>query len=284
MAQYVVYSYQFTPIFDEQGDLFDDYSNIDEVMEKKQELFSGLFNDNLVFKYRSHRHEHELLYNNNDLILLKLANNKQIVQESAFKTKKLEHNPSCKVLIDNRKDVQNIYVEKSGYAFSDTSVIAHILENTFNRYLSSCHLSMSIKHRYKTQEFWDIIKSADSGVKMIRFCLQYPNLPDIRQKMGEMLADASKQIKSKETKVEFNAGTGESLDITEKNEKVTEMVEASAASGKHIILRLNGYRAYREVGSTVEEVEIDNIEASLTPDLIDSVGQKILQIINRFKR
>lgn len=284
MALYIVYSYQFSPKFDGQRKLFSEYDSQEEVWENKQEIFGKLFNSDLVFNYRSHRHGHEVLFKENSIILLKLANNKQIVQESSFKTRKLEHNPSCNILIDNRKNVQIIYIEKSGYAFSDTNVIAHILENTFNKYLSGYGLTISINHLYKTQEFWDIIDNAKTGVKMIRFSLQYPNLPAIRQKMGEMLAEASRSIKSKETKVEFNAGDGESLEITKDNEKVVEMVDASAASGKKITLRLNGYRAYREVGSTVEEVEIDNIEANLNSDLLESASQKILNIINKFKR
>jgi hypothetical protein len=284
MALYVVYSYQFSPKTDNQVKLFSEYESQDEIWEKKQEIFGELFTSDIVFTYRSHTHSHEVLFNEANLILLKLANNKKIVQEFAFKTKKLEHNPSCNILIDNRKDIQNIYIENSSYAFSDTSVTARILENTFNKYLSESGLIVAITQRYKTQEFWDIIDTADNGVKMVRFSLQYPNLPSVRQKMGDMLAEASKQIKSKETKLEFNAGEGESLDITKQNEKVVEMVEASAATGKKITLRLNGYRAYREVGSTVEEVEIDNIEASLTPDLLNSASQKIISIINKFKK
>ena len=283
MALYVVYSYQFSPKTDNQVKLFSDYGSQEEVWGKKQEIFGKLFSSEIVFTYRSHKHGHEVLFNESNLILLKLANNKQIVQESAFKTKKLEHNPSCNILIDNRKDVQNIYIENSNYAFSDTGVTARILEHTFNQYLSESGLTVAITQRYKTQEFWDIIDTAEKGVKMVRFSLQYPNLPSVRQKMGDMLAEASKQVKSKETKLEFNAGEGESLDITKQNDKVVEMVEASAATGKKITLRLNGYRAYREVGSTVEEIEIDNIEASLTPDLLDSASQKIISIINKFK-
>lgn len=284
MALYVVFSYQFSPKADNQVKLFSDYGSHEEIWENKQELFGKLFSSNIVFSYRSHTHGHEVLFNEGNLILLKLANNKQIIQESAFKTKKLEHNPSCNILIDNRKDVQNIYIEKSSYAFSDTGVTARILENTFNKYLSENGLVIAITQRYKTQEFWDIVEAAEKGVKMVRFSLQYPNLPTVRQKMGDMLAEASKQVKSKETKLEFNAGEGESLDITKQNERVVEMVDVSAATGKKITLRLNGYRSYREVGSMVEEVEIDNIEASMTPDLLEAASEKLISIINKFKK
>lgn len=284
MAIYVVYSYQFSPIMNGQKSLFSDCCPAEQVWDNKQKIFGDLFDSELAFIYRTHRHGHEVLFNENGLIFLKLANNKQIVQESSFKTRTLEHNPSCNILIDNRQDIQNLYIEKSSYAFSDTSVTANILEKTFNRYLSEKGLSISITHRYKTQEFWDIIESAEKGVKMLRFSLQYPNLPDVRQKMGDMLADTSQKLKSKETKIEFNAGVGESLVISKDNDRVVEMVDASAASGKKITLRLNGIRAYREVGSTTEEVEIDNLEAKLDADLLESATQKIINVINKFKR
>lgn len=284
MAIFVVYSYQFSPLFEESPGLFPEY-NLDreQIWEQKQEYFKRVFSDQLIFRYRGAIFNHEMLYNENNLIVFRIANNKQIVQESAFVTKKLKHNPSCRVLVDNRKDVQNIYIEKNEYSFSDTGVVRKILEKTFNSMLKNVGLHITIQKRYKASEFWSIVESAENGIEMVRFSILYPNLPSVRARINEMLSETSRELQSKETRIEFNAGTGESLNLSRDNEKVNDLVQASADTGNNIYLKMNGFRKFKKVGETSETVEIDNLEASLSPDLMASSSQKLVTIINKFK-
>lgn len=284
MSLFVVFSYQFSPLFNGQMTLpLDNYPDRETVWNQKQEVFGGIFNDNLAFNNRSSKFNHEILYNENDLIVLRLANNKHIVQESDFVTKKLQHNPSCLILIDNRADVQNMYIEQNTYSFSDVSVVCNILEATFNSYLRNAQLKLKIQQRYKPQEFWEIVDSAKKGVGMVRFTFQYPNLPKVKERIDAMLSETSKELRSKETNIEFKAGEGESLELNKDNEKIADLVRASAETGNNITLKVNGLKHFKKVGETVESVEIDNLEMSLSPDLLSTASQKIVEILNRFK-
>lgn len=285
MSTFVVYSYQFSPSFkNDTPSLFsEDTINQQEVWANKQVYFNQMFKSVLTYSYRRSTYESELLYDENGLIVFKLANNKHIVQESGFVPKKLEHKPSCLILIDNRTDVQNIYIEKNEYSFSDTEVIANILRRTYNTCLQQFGLSLVIQKRFKASEFWSIVESAEKGVNMVRFSIQYPNLPNVRAKIDAMLSDTSKEVHSKETKIEFNAGDGEVLNLSKDSESIKDLVQASAETGNDITLKINGFRSYKKVGDTTETVEIDNLEASLSSDLLTSASQKLIAILNQFK-
>lgn len=284
MATYGVYTYQFSPLFNNTPSLFEE-DNIEpeSVWRDKQRHLGDLFNENLTFKYRNATYNHEVLYNENNLIVLKLANNKHIVQESRFITKKLQHNPSCKILIDNRKDVQNIYIEDNKYSFSETGVVCRILEKTFNSYLKSVGLSISIRQRFNESEFWTIIRSAEKGIDMVRFYFQYPNLPRVQESIDAVLSKTSKSLRSKKTCIEYNAGEGETLLLEKNNQLLSNLVQSSASSGSKIIIKANGFKKMKTVGESVEMVEIENLEASLSSDLLSSASQKLIDIINRFK-
>lgn len=284
MATFTVYSYQFRPLFEDQPSLFpEDNLSPEKVWERKQGLFKSIFGENLHFQYRSVTFSHEVIYNENELIVLRIANNKKITQESQFVTKKLDHNPSCVIIIDNRKDVQNLYIEDDPYSFSDPSVVANILEKTFNVYLEAYGLGISLNKRFKSHEFWDVVAEADNGIEMVRFSFLYPNLPRVQEKIDEMLSKTSRNVHSKKTNIEFNSGDGEALQIDKGNEDLNNLVSASSESGSVIKVKKKGSRRHTEVGSTSEMVEIEDLDAALTSDLLSSAAQKLMSILNRFK-
>ena len=285
MSTFVVYSYQFSPIFtsDVPSLFVEDHIDEQEVWDKKQEYFGKLFKSVISYSYRGANYACELLYDENGIIVFKLANNKHIVQEAGFVPKKLEHKPSCLILIDNRTNVQNIYIERNEYSFSDTMVVANILRKTYNTYLRHYGLTLVIQKRFKASEFWSIVDSANNGINMVRFSIQYPNLPEVRAKIDAMLSDTSKELHSKETKIEFNAGNGDMLNLSRESERIKDLVQASAETGNDITLKINGIRHLKKVGDTTETVEIDNLEASLSSDLLSSSSQKLITILNQFK-
>lgn len=283
MAAFILYTYQFSPLFDESPSLFsDDRQDTTTIWENKQKVFSEVF-ESVVFRHRNSTYEHETIYNENGIIVIKIANNKSITQENSFVTKKLDHHPSCAIIFDNRKDVQNIYIEDNTYSFSDTSVVANILQSSFNHYLKSFGLSIVVNKRFKTQEFWQYVSSVNEGITMLRFCYLYPNLPKVQEKIDEALARTSSSFHSKKTTVEYNAGENESLDISEDNPDLNNLVEAASISGNDIKLRVGKFRRIKTIGETSEVVEIDNLEASLSSDLLSTAAQKLLSILNRFK-
>lgn len=283
MASFVVYTYQFAPIFGESASLFPDmYPNTETVWANKQKIFSSLF-EKITFRKGNKIYNHEIIYQENEIIVFRLANNKHIVQEASFVTKKLDHYPSCLVIIDNRKDVQNIFIEQKTYSFEDTDTVSQIMRTTFNAYLKSYNLSLDIKKRFVPQEFWTVMEKAEKGVDMLRFSFLYPNLPRVQEKIDQVLSSASGRVHSKKTTVEFNSGENEVLNVQKDNDDLVNLVNASSESGSIIKVRFNGYKRITIIGSTSEIVEIDNVEGSLKSDLLTKAAQKIVELLNRFK-
>lgn len=283
MASFVVYTYQFAPIFGESASLFPElYHDADTVWTNKQKIFESLF-EGIVFRKGNKEYCHEILFHENDMLVFRLANNKHIVQEDSFITKKLDHHPSCLVIIDNRKDVQNIFIEQKPYSFDDTETVSKILRNTFNDYLKSYSLIVDIKKRFVPQEFWEVVEKAELGVDMLRFSFLYPNLPRVQEKIDQIISSTSGRLHSKKTTIEFNSGENEVLDIQKDNEDLMNLVKASSESGSIIKVKFKGYKRHTTIGTTSETVEIDNIEASLKSDLLSTAAQKIISLLNRFK-
>lgn len=283
MSSFVVYTYQFAPVNTDLLSLFqDEYSDADKVWKNKQEVFSTVY-QKVVFRYRNIVYAHETKYNENSIIVFKLANNKHLTQEASFVAKKLEHHPSCYVIIDNRKDVQNLFIEEDSYSFSESSVVANILRNSFNALLKPYGLVLTINKRYKSEDFWKYVTSMEDGVKMLRFSFLYPNLPRVQEKIDEALARSSRQVRSKNTLIEYNSGEDESLILSQDDIDLCNLVEAASISGSEIKVRVNKMRRIKTIGETAETIEIDNLEASLSADLLSSAAQKLVSLLNKFK-
>ena len=89
MASYILYTYQFAPIINDGANLFQPMPEVEQRMESKQTYLQEILL-NANFKFNSKREgvfEHQLRYNSNGIIILKLANNKQLSLEENFKKK-----------------------------------------------------------------------------------------------------------------------------------------------------------------------------------------------------
>lgn len=80
MASYILYTYQFAPIINDEANLFQPMPEVEQRMESKQTYLQEiLLNANFKFnRKREGVFEHQLRYNSNGIIILKLANNKQL--------------------------------------------------------------------------------------------------------------------------------------------------------------------------------------------------------------
>ena len=162
MLQFDIYTYQFAPLVSDLTSdpvLFNDLPSGKEVMAVKQEVFQNLFTEDtgLVFQVGDVIYHHQILLNYNGILVLRLANNKQLVQEENFQVKKLVNQPSSLIIIDNRGNCQTIAIQKNPTAFSRTSQIASILQTTFNTLLKQRFLLIEIRRRLEQNSFWQIV-------------------------------------------------------------------------------------------------------------------------------
>ena len=283
MASYIIYTYQFAPIINDGANLFQPTPDVGQRMKSKQTYLQGILLDK-NFKFNSKREgifEHQLRYNSNGVIILKLANNKQLSLEENFKKKKHNYSPSCFVIIDNRQDVQHIAIEDDSTAFSTTDVVRNIMEYSLRKALKIYGLTISIKKEYQETEFWQLLEQYPKGVSMVRFHFSYPNLPRVSESISTLISNQSKITNSKSTTFELKSLDSEQLSLSNDNEELNGLVNASADSGNVITLKVKGLRRYVKTGDTTKKFEIDDLETQMqSDDLFQSRFERIIKLLN----
>lgn len=286
MASYILYTYQFAPLSNESKNLFESLPTTIERMEKKQDYLQSILSDKL-FKFKSVRDgifEHQIRYESNGIVILKLANNKHLSLEENFKKKKHNYSPSCFIIIDNRKDIQHIAIEDDVTAFSSTDVVKNILEHSLRKALKAYGLTLSIKKEYQETEFWQLIDQYPKGASMVRFHFSYPNLPRVCDSINELISNQSKLTNSKETTFELKSSNTEQLYLSNENEQLNGLIDASAKSGNIITLKMKNIRKHIRTGKTTKSIEIEDFELQMkNEDLFKTIPEKLIELLNQVK-
>lgn len=285
MAYFIIYTYQFSPVSNPQIAFDREHISLSERMEKKQELLNNFFNKDseIKFKFKNKHYKHKLLFNGSGVMVFKIANQKNRSFEEDFQKKQISESPSCFVIIDNRKDIQKIYIEYRSTSFSEPNIVAKIIQSTFSKYLNGFGLNIEIYKEYQESEFWNIIKMYPQGVTMLRFQLKYPNLPRVWASIQEVIKDTSKDTNSHETILQYKSDDEGCLEIDEDNEQINGLAKASANSGSIITLKARGVKAFIKTGNTEKGIEIDDLEIKLTQDLLENPIDKLITLLNKTK-
>jgi len=268
MRNFVVFTYQFSPIFDESQLLFDDYQvDPQQSMTQKNTLFDKVINDeSLILSYRNTRFRRLILQSQDGICVFRLANKKYLRVEEDFHSNRINNYPSVLVIVDNREDKQRILIEDRTDAFHNEGYVARILQSSFRNSLLCHKLSITISKEYQSSEFWKLISDNEKSIEKVRFAFPYPNLSRIKDSIKDVIADINKSTNSKDTKFELNAASGEYLTIKPNDNSIVGLVDASAGSGQGIFIKLKGIRHQQEVGKTKRVVSIDEID-SVIPEV-----------------
>lgn len=272
MAKFNIYTYQFSPV-PLQTNLFEiSRPSLRECMNNKHQIFTEVLNaENLRLTYRNKVYPHRLLYANNDVYILQIANRKSVVLEQDFQRTSIDNAPSVFVIIDNSENGQRILIEDD-MAFSDTSVIQNILLSSFKCILATYGLVIRIEKEYDRSEFWNVVDAHPEAITMVRFQMMYPNLPRISQHIHDLLREASENVNSHNTSLELKAEPGTTLVLSRDNDQLNDLNNASADSGCVTKLKINGFRSFVSTGQTTKSLEIDNLEAELNnPDFLNQI-------------
>lgn len=291
MSSFTVYTYQFAPILDSIGQyssLFPENDvSVESVMKDKQQTFQSLFDDDSSFTFSvgEETYNHQILLNKGGFIVLRIANNKKIRHEENFVIKDIEDQPSCVVVIDNRKDCQSIAIQEKRAAFSSTDQVARIMKKAFNSVLGRRFLVVDILHRLEEKTFWKLIKRYPDGIKAVRFGISYPNLPRVSDNVRDMFNDLSREFGAN-SKYEIDALDGHTLNLDDESEYLKGLVSASCGSGQGIkILPVGSKARWVPIGAD-SYVTVDIPEILFAPaegKLFDDRFERIANIMNRFK-
>lgn len=288
MLRFTIYSFLFRPLKESyQKDAFAPEVDVEESMKNKLKLFGDLFLPNSDFKFKRVQHyEHMLIAKENGIIVLKIANNTHPERERNFSRWKEEDHPSLYVLIDNREDgKQVIAIENRAQAFSETKKVAHIMQESFNRYLYQHRLEVGILAKYHTHEFWKMVKEHDEGIASVKFTFPYPNLPAISDMVGDYYTNLARQTNSEPTTT-LNARKKGTLQLQEDDILLQEMISAASASGKLIMMRPKGAMKWRRIGEVTlaqEELPEAVLKGIENRELIAKRWKLLLDFMDRIK-
>lgn len=261
MAVFVIYTYQFAPITEPaQLSLFpeDDSVNPLESLKKKQELLDEFIPEKGFFdlyrkKYKKTKkgndrpiprpdkeievtYESMVFWKHRDITLLRVANKRKKRYESKFEVFTLEDSPSCSVIIDNRKDYQQIAIQCNSKSFGSTDTVAEILEHSINKYLRSKRITISIRARYTKNEFYSTFEKYRERIRSIQFFFSYPNLPALTSVVKQTLNKVAEGTNSNPT-LELRPLEGQLMSFDSQNPLLAGIIDDCVNSGNMIVIK-----------------------------------------------
>lgn len=271
MAQFNVYTYQFAPDF-KQLSLFEENNMTPEqAMTQKNKIFADIVNSLETISYRNKQHKVFFVLKNNDFFIFRINNSRKITIEKGFQKRTDVDEPSCYVIIHNGNNVQRIAIESDINAFQDTDTITHIIEKAVKNRLEQFGLKISIKKEYYKKEFWDIVRANPHQISKVTFVFDYPNLPRVRELIGDALKSTSKNTRSTKTTLSLEAEKEDSLYLDEQDKEIENLVKGSSNSGSQISLKIKGFKKTKYIGETTKSVELNELEINGDPQKVKEI-------------
>jgi hypothetical protein len=275
-----IFTFQMSSTPVTQLSLFNKPLTREELMEKKNVFFSEIFKSDMSFYHRRFKLSYQVVYSNEDFILLRLANKKVVHIEKQFHRESFESEPSCLIAIYNNPELQLIAVESDRTSFGKSFTVIRIIEKTFEKELQKFDLRIKINPKYEEKEFWDFLDSYEKQVEGLKFEFEYPNLPRVNQYLSDELKEASKSLNSEKTKIEFSAGGNQFLDnLVQSNQELSDLVKSSAEGAGPIKIKIKGYRHWESTEYKVKSFEFDELEVDAAADVVFDYVKAIKNIL-----
>lgn len=292
MAKFQIFTYMFRPMMENQLDLpFEEFEsiNIQSSLDRKQEL-TDICLDNeshLEFGFDETVYAHKTYIHQDGIYVFRIANNghKPAKLENDFKVEEAANHPSCLVIIDNRKDRQVIAIERNA-AFGKSPSLSSIIEVTLRKALASHRLTLDVRPKFHTAEFWQVVSSSmmQKGIETVDFPFAYPNLPAISDMVGEYMSGVARRTNSEPT-LHLKGQNGESVQLEENDMWLLSAIKACAASGRPILVKPRGMEA-RKIGvesPVLEEIPDGALKNLGEKDLFNSKYLGIVEFLNSIK-
>lgn len=260
MIKYDIFTYQISPITNNQLQLFGDNLSYEELVKKKNLFFAEIFNDITFFSSR-HKLNYKIEYSNKDFILIRLANKKTVKIERDFHSAYFESEPSCLIGFYNDPDIQLIAIESDIASFGNSFVVLKILEKAIDKKLNSFNLRFYPQPKYEERVLWEMLRKYEGRVEKLQFEFSKPNLARVNESLSDELKEAGKILNSEKTKIEFNAPDEQVLEnLNENNSPLADLVKTSSEGGGPAKLKLHGLRRWETTATSVKSIELDTLE------------------------
>jgi hypothetical protein len=275
-ARFHLYRYQLLPkdrYF--QGDLYG-ASSVDELIEKKNSIFSDILTQN-VFKGVRTEVSVQKIFEKDNLFLYKLAANRSINRETRdFKVEQMDNWPKVLLAVWNDPEKQLIAVQHRYAAFQKTDSVMNMLFNSIEQDLSKFQLNAIWDPLFEKNVFWDLIEAHRGQVQEIEFEIITPNMANISGSIADNLKDLAKQSNSIKNKISMLSDASSSLNIAPDNNTVSGLVDYASEGGGDISVRIKGMSKKIHTSKTIKEVSIAEAELIGDPEGIAKILRGLL--------
>ena len=135
--------------------------------------------------YIEYRHRVYHLGCNHDIIVMRFANERDVPLEKNFEATATKDEPSCFIIIDNRKGMRSVAIQYRKKAFNRTAQVASIMQYHLSQHLFNDHCyTLDIKPDYYPEDLFEAWSSLQQHIAAVRFGVPEMTQEEIEQKVA----------------------------------------------------------------------------------------------------
>lgn len=261
-VRFQFFRYQILPVSQAvQLPLDDSFTSLEDLISKKNDFFLEALTQIQEFEYSRSELVHQITYNRNNIVVLKLGVNRDLNRETRnFEVQELDTWPSTLILVNNAPNVQKLAIELERKAFQGANTVASILEENLNRLLSSRQLHVRFSPIFESNKFWDIVEQYPTSIVKVVFDMISPNMSNISNSLRLDLKALNQATNTQETSLTIASDKNSHLTLTRDNEFINSLVDYSAAGAGNITVKIRGLKRKIQTANNVTETSLSSAE------------------------
>ena len=104
-----------------------------------------------------------------DIIVMRIANVKEMVIEKDFHSETIVHNPSCFVIFDNRNGCRRLAIQKLATSFRSTELVRKILQKGLGDRMKEHYIGLEMSAQRYPKDFYSMWRSKQHHTARLRF-------------------------------------------------------------------------------------------------------------------
>ena len=284
----------------------------DNYRSSRQQLFGALFETNESIEFSTGEGDEKKVYKhqvyhlsvNENIIVMRIANDKPKTVEQDFKEVSVRNEPSCYVIIDNREGCRRIAVQRNRNAFDQPKHVCNIITDSINKRLQTENfIGIELRPQFYPRDFYKAWKMHQHHTQRLRFNLCENELP---ANFGESKMDDDtftglaiklneKAMREKyRTTLELNPPENvPCLFVDKESTYIRNLVNFSAFTGNRIEIVTSDnatFTCYIDDESQSDSIVCNEFNANLLdalfeehPEELENVEMQILEYVNGMK-
>lgn len=196
-----------------------------------------------------------ILKTRDGVTLMRVCNVKHLTLVQDYKEHKLESNPYCHVLIDNRPGVGQMAIEQSGAFDGEPDKVRDILQESLHAQLADVGLTIEIRAKMLVMDFWETVeyrmRRKDECITRVVFEFSDPqksgpiDAPAPMIELLKYLNNLSRLMGAAKSQYQLDATSQGTLKLDRTQEDLAQMVGLCCNNGYQIVVHFKHGKAFR---------------------------------------